>query len=150
MRGILKRSTLVTPESESQKRVALDTEQDSTPRTTVLYGGSSASGVRPSATTSTDQNASTNDATRARNTLVATSRWRETVQAKTVEVTRAQWSQTAEGGSQRNENHVKSGMSTQAPLNSTFREGSSGRRRREDVLLLSPRRRHWRGSVRRQ
>ena len=53
VRGTLKRATC-RPESESQKKIALDTEQEST----VLYGGSSTSG---------DQNASTSDATRANN-----------------------------------------------------------------------------------
>ena len=52
VRGILKRSSVAChPESESQKRVALDTEQDPTPQPRVSYGRSSASGVRPSAAT---------------------------------------------------------------------------------------------------
>ena len=38
--------------------------QDSTPRPSVSYGGSSASGARPSTTTSTDQNTDTSDVTR--------------------------------------------------------------------------------------
>ena len=65
MRGILKRSSVVCfPESEPLKRVALDTEQDPTqPR--VSYGRSSASGVRPSAITSTDQGTGTSDVARA-------------------------------------------------------------------------------------
>ena len=66
MRGILKRSSVAChPESESQKRVALDTEQDPTPQPSVSYGGSSASGVRPSAITSTDQGTGTSDVARA-------------------------------------------------------------------------------------
>ena len=44
------------PESESQKKIAMDTEQDSTPRPSVSNGGSSASGTRPSITTSSDLN----------------------------------------------------------------------------------------------
>ena len=51
VRGILKRTSVAChPKSESQKRVALETEQDPTPQPGVSYGGSSASGVRPSAT----------------------------------------------------------------------------------------------------
>ena len=57
MRGILKRASVVCyPKSEPQKKIALDTEQDSAPRLSVSYGGSSASGAQPSTTTSTDQN----------------------------------------------------------------------------------------------
>ena len=48
VRGILKRASATChPESESQKKIALDTEQESTPRTSLSYGGSSASGTRP-------------------------------------------------------------------------------------------------------
>ena len=57
MRGTLKRASLICyPESERQKRIALDTEQDSTPHPSVSYGGSSASGAQSSITTSADQN----------------------------------------------------------------------------------------------
>ena len=55
----------VITEAEPQKKIALDTQQDSTPHPSVSYGGSSASGARPSATASTDQNTSTSDVTRA-------------------------------------------------------------------------------------
>ena len=51
------------PESEPQKKIALDTGQDSTPHTSVTYGGSSASGAQPCVTTSTDQITGTGDAT---------------------------------------------------------------------------------------
>ena len=38
MRGILKRASVVChPESEPQKKIALDTEQDSTPHPSVSY-----------------------------------------------------------------------------------------------------------------
>ena len=60
VRGILKRASVVRhPESESQKKISLDTEQDPTPHLHVSYGGSSASGARPSATTSTDEGTGT-------------------------------------------------------------------------------------------
>ena len=66
VRGILKRSSVAChPESESQKRVALDTEQGPTPQPRVSHGGSSASGVRPGAITVADQGTSTSDAPRA-------------------------------------------------------------------------------------
>ena len=56
VRGIMKRSSVAChPESESQERVALDTEQDPTPQPRVSYVGSSASGVRPSAITIADR-----------------------------------------------------------------------------------------------
>ena len=57
MRGILKRASAAChPDSESQKKIALHTEQESTPRPSVSYGGSSASGAQPINITSTDQN----------------------------------------------------------------------------------------------
>ena len=62
---MLKRASAAChPESESQKKIALDTEQDSTPRPSVSYGGSSASGTRPSTATRTAQDADTSDVTR--------------------------------------------------------------------------------------
>ena len=49
VRGILKRtSAACRPKSESQKKIALDTEQETTPCPSVSYGGPSASGMRPS------------------------------------------------------------------------------------------------------
>ena len=80
--------------------------------------------------------------------LVALARWRETVQTKTVQDTRARRDQTTEGASQRRENHVKLEMSNRAPLNSTFREGSWVKRRHKNTQLLSPRKRHWTDTVR--
>ena len=57
MRGILKRASVVChPESESQKKIAMDAEQDPTPILQSHTGGSSASGTRPSITTSADLN----------------------------------------------------------------------------------------------
>ena len=65
VRGILKRASATChPESESQKKIALDTEQDSTPRPSVSNGESSASGTRPSITTRTAQNTDTSDVRR--------------------------------------------------------------------------------------
>ena len=65
MRGILKRASVVChPESEPQKKIALDTEQDSTPNPSVCCGGCSESGTRPSTTKGTDQNTGTGDVTR--------------------------------------------------------------------------------------
>ena len=60
VRGILKRASATChPESESQKKIAQETEQESTPRPTVLHGG--ASGTRPSAATRTAQDTDTSD-----------------------------------------------------------------------------------------
>ena len=52
MRGTLKRASVICySKSEPQKKIALDTKQDSAPRMSVYYGG-----AQPSTTTSTDQN----------------------------------------------------------------------------------------------
>ena len=57
VRGILKRASVVChPESDSQKKIARDTEQHPIPHPSVTHGGSSASGTRPSITTSADLN----------------------------------------------------------------------------------------------
>ena len=65
MGGTLKRASVVChPESEPQKKIPLDIEQDTTPYPSVSHGGSSASGTQPSTTTSTDQNNGTSDVTR--------------------------------------------------------------------------------------
>ena len=65
MRGILKRASVTChPESESQKKIAQDTEQESTPRPSVSHGGLSASDTRPSAATRTAQDTDTSDVTR--------------------------------------------------------------------------------------
>ena len=46
VRGILKRASVVChPESESQKKIAMDSEQDPIPHPSVSHGGSSASGT---------------------------------------------------------------------------------------------------------
>ena len=65
VRGILKRASATChPESESPKKIALDTEWESTPRPSVSYGGSSAPGTRPSTATRTAQDTDTSDVTR--------------------------------------------------------------------------------------
>ena len=57
VRSILKRASAVShPESESQKKIAMDTEQDPIPHPSDSHGGSSASGTRPSIATSADLN----------------------------------------------------------------------------------------------
>ena len=77
MRVMLKSASVVChPESEPQKKIALDTEQDSIPHPSVTCRGSTASGAHeqsptarrthdtiPSVSTCTDQNTSTGDAT---------------------------------------------------------------------------------------
>ena len=59
-------SATCQPESESQKKIALDTEQESTQRPSVSCGGSSASGTPPSTATRTAQDADLSDVTRGR------------------------------------------------------------------------------------
>ena len=61
---MLKRASATChPESESQKKIALDTEQESAPRPSVSHGGSFASGTRPSTATRTAQDTDTSDVT---------------------------------------------------------------------------------------
>ena len=60
MRGILKRASAAC--HPAQKKFALDTEQDSTPRPSVSYGGSLAC-TRPSTATRAAQDADTSDVT---------------------------------------------------------------------------------------
>ena len=56
VRSIVKRAGAVShPESEPQKKIVLDTEQEPTPRPAVSHGGSSASGTRHNTTLRTDQ-----------------------------------------------------------------------------------------------
>ena len=65
VRSIPKRASAVShPESEPQKKVALDTKQEPTPRLSVSHGGSSASGTRHNTTMRIDQSTHTSDATR--------------------------------------------------------------------------------------
>ena len=65
VRGILKRTSATChPESASQKKIALDKEQESTPRPSVSHGGPSASGTRRSTATRTAQDTDTSDVTR--------------------------------------------------------------------------------------
>ena len=72
VRGTLKRASATChPESESQKKIALDTEQESTPRPSVSHGGSSAFGARPSTATRTAQDADTSDVTRGTGPVLA-------------------------------------------------------------------------------
>ena len=55
MRGTPKGASVVChPEPESQKKIAMDKEQDPIPHPSVSHGGSSASGARPSIATSAD------------------------------------------------------------------------------------------------
>ena len=144
-------SAVCHPESESQQKIALDTEQDPIPHPSVSHGGSSASGTRPSIATSADLN---------------TDMTREVRAGPAPDVTRASGEdqvggdvvmredenngghpstegRTADEGSQRRGNHVKSEMSDRTPPNSTFRGGSWERRRLTNKLWLSPRKRHW-------
>ena len=66
-----------------------------------------------------------------------TSRWMETVRTTMEQDTQNRRDQTAEGGSRRRGNQVKSELSSQTPLNSTFREGSSGRPPRGPAVAVT-------------
>ena len=140
------------PESGPQKKIALETEQESAPHRSVSYKGSSASDVRPSATASTDQNTSTSDVTRA--SSKDHSDGDVPMEEDTPDESSAgrpnRRDQTAEGGSQQKENHVKSDMSNRAPLNSTFRKNSWGRRRHKNTQSQSPRKKHWTETARKR
>ena len=136
VRGILKKASATChPESESHKKIALDTEQASTPRPSVSHGGSSASGTRPSTATRTAQDTDTSDVTRGTGPelaqgVIQPSSSDDTgddvamegkVLVKTAQGTRTCQDRTANGGSRQRENRVKQGMSNQLPLNSTSR-----------------------------
>ena len=57
VRGMLKMASVVChPESQSQKKIAMDTEENPIPHPSVSHEGSSASGTRPSITTSANLN----------------------------------------------------------------------------------------------
>ena len=114
----------VIPNRSLRRKLHWLQRQDSAPHRSVSYGGSSASGARPSATASTDQNTSTSDVTRA--SSKDHSDGDVAMEGDAPDESSAgrpnRRDQTAEGGSQRKENHVKSDMSNRAPLNSTFRK----------------------------
>ena len=155
MRGILKRTSVVChPESEPRKKAALDTEQDSTPHPSVSYGGSPASGAQPSATTSTDQNTCTSDERSEDRTLQDVTRasskdhnggdvaMREDGADENSAGHPSPSGQTAEGGSQRRENHVKSDVSNRAPLAARSEKDLRENGATKNTQLLSPRKRH--------
>ena len=148
----------IHPESESQKKIARDTEQDPIPHHSVSHGGSSASGTRPSTTASADLNTDMTREARAGPSPDMTRANGEDHAGGDV-VTRedensgghpSSEGRTADEGSQRRGNHVKSEMSDRAPPKSTFRGGSWERRRLANKLWLSPRKRHWTDPVRKQ
>ena len=138
----------VIPSRNPRRTFALDTEQESTPRPSVSYGGSSASGTRPSITTSADLNTDMTREVRARPAPDVTRASGEDHVGGDVLVTRAERGRTTDEGSQRRGNHVKSEMIDRALPDNTFRGGSSGKRRLK--LWLSPHRRHWTAVVRKQ
>ena len=129
MRGTLTRACVVChPESEPQKKIALDTQQSSP---SVTFGGSSASGAHeqsltarrthdtiPSVTTSTDQNTGTGDVTREVRTGLAQYVTRTSsnddigddvvMEEDNADENRAEQGQTGVEGSQRRGNHAKS------------------------------------------
>ena len=115
VRGILKRASAACHrESESHKKIALDTEQESTPRPSVSHGGSSASGTRPSTATRNAQDTDTSDATRGTGPELAQG---------VIQPSSSDDAGDDGGGSRQRENRVKQGMSNQSPLNSTSRGG---------------------------
>ena len=134
VRSILKRASAVShPESEPQKKIALDTEQEPTPRPSVSHGGSSASGTRHNTTMRTDQSTHTSDTTRetrgepAQGVSQASNgnstggdvvMEGDSVGESSLEH-RARRDQTAGGGSRQRENHVKYGTSNRLSWSST-------------------------------
>ena len=151
VRSILKRASAVShPESEPQKKVALDTEQEPTPRPPVSHGGSSASGTRHNTTLSTDQSTHTSDATRetrgepaqgvtqasnGNNTGCDVVMEGDSVGESSLEHSNP--SGTAEGGSRQRENHVKFGTSNRLSLSSTSRGGFWGRTPQEHAVAVT-------------
>ena len=114
VRAILKRT-----ESESLKKIALDTGQESTPRSSVSYGGSFASGTRPSTATRTAQDADTSDVTRGTGPELA----QGVIQPSSSDDTGGDVATEEENAAERSagDSHGKQGMSNQSPLNSTSR-----------------------------
>ena len=127
---------------------APDTEQQSAPRHSVSYGGSSASGTRPSTATRTAQDADTSGVTRAMGPELAqgviqrsssddngddVAMEGENADEKSAEGTRTHQDRTAEGGSRHRENHGRQGMSNQPVPVSTSRGGCQGRRPRRAI-----------------
>ena len=126
VRGIPKRASAAChPESESQKKIALDTEQDSTPRSSVSHGGSTASGTRPSTATRTAQDVDTSDVTRGTGPelaqgVIQPSSSNDNGDDVAMEGENAgdrsagiRTRQEADGGSRQRENHGRQGMSNQ-------------------------------------
>ena len=135
-RGILKSASVVChTESELQKRIALP------PHSPVTHGGSSVSGAQHNDIRNTDSNTGTGDVTREVETG-------PTNRMKTELDTRARRGHTAEGGSQRRADPLKSKMNERPLLNSMFQEGSRGKRRQQNKQSPSPRKRRWMDIVR--
>ena len=133
MRGILKRDSVVChPESESQKKIAMDAEQDPSPHPTVSHGGSSASGTRPSITTSADLNTDMTRVVRSGPAPDVTRASGEDHAGGDVVMREDEndgGHPSSEGSDSRRRittksDHVKSEMSDRAPTNSTPRGGS--------------------------
>ena len=151
MRGMLKRASVVChPESDPQKKIALDTEQDATPHPSVSYGGSSASGVQLSITTSTDQNTGISDVMGE----VRAGPAQDATRTSNEDHTGCDVAMRGDGADESSGRHPSSAETTKRDprevLNSTFRERSPGKRRHKSALLLSPRKWHWTGSVRKR
>ena len=125
-----------TEESKRRLSSRVIAEQDPTPQPRVSYGRSSASGVRPSATTIVDQRTGTSDVARAGSEehddddVAMDGDGADDDRTRHPQTRR---DQTAEGGSRRRGNRVKSELSNQAPLNSTFHCDLGVRSAREEM-----------------
>ena len=163
VRGMLKRASVIRhPESGSSKKIALDTEQESTPRPSVSYGGSSASCTRPSTATRTAQDADTSDVTRgtgpelAQGVIQRSSSDDNGDDAATEEENAGERSAGDSNPSgpdsrrrittKREPREVR--VERQPMPVSTSRGGCQGRRPRRAMRQLSPRKRHRTGPLR--
>ena len=166
MRGILMRANVVChPESEPQKKIALDTEQDLTPHPSVSYGGSSASGAQPSITTSTDQNTRTGDVTREARTGPTQDVARASssddigddvvMREDNADENRAEHPSSSGSDGRRRittkrEPRGVSAMRNRASSGNTIREESWGKQRCRSTQLRLPHKRPWTDTVRKQ
>ena len=148
MRGIVKRTCVVFhPESESQKKIAIYTEQDPKPHPAVSHGGSSASGTRLSIATGVELNTDTTREVRARPAPDVTRASGEDVVMREDENNGGQPS--SEGSDSRRR------ITTRREPREVRDERSRTARSEEDLglankLWLSPRKRHWMLPVRNQ
>ena len=145
MRGILKRASVVFhPVSEPQKKIALDKEQDLTPHASVSNG--------PSVTTSTDQNTGTGDVTRE----VRTGPTQDVTRTSSIDDVGDDVAMRGDKVDEYRAEHPSSSGSDSRKRIATKREPCEVRDEQSSITeqhgarRISPRKRHWTETVRKQ